>query len=170
MYDDGTHSGVHLQAGSPFTVSVQLSSEGYPLSNELVDLSVTLDGATWSTVLTTDLTGAASKNWGDWTAFVDEWEAHGGTGQVSVSWSGGSFGAGGQAIVGASTRAAIGTTVDATFSTNTPSIQLNGEGMGAAHASATTTSSSEQAVINGIPIAWQLGNGTVVFGVSGMDN
>ena len=168
VYDDGTHSGVHLHAGSPFTVSVQLSSEGYPLFNESVDLTITLDGATWNTVLTTDLTGSATKSWGDWTSFVDEWEAHGGTGQVSASWSGGSFGAGDQSIVGVSNSSDIVTTVDATFSTNTPSLQLNGEGMGVAHASATTTSNSEQAIIDGTPIAWQLGNGTLVFGDSGV--
>jgi hypothetical protein len=168
LYDDGTHSGVHLHAGSPFSVSMQLSSEGYPLSNESVNLTVTLDGASWSTTLITGITGSATKNWGDWTSFVDEWEAHGGTGQVSVSWSGGSLGAGGQSIMGVSNSSDIVTTVDAVLSTNSPSIQLNGEGLGLAHASATTTASSEQAVIDGMPIAWQLGNGTQVLGDSGM--
>jgi len=168
VYDDGTHSGVHLHAGSPFSVSMQLSSEGYPLSNESVNLTVTLDGASWSTTLITGITGSATKNWGDWASFVDEWEAHGGTGQVSASWSGGSYGAGGQSIVGVSNSSDIVTTVDASLSTNSLSIQLNGEGLGMAHASATTTASAEQAVIDGIPIAWQLGNGTQVLGDSGM--
>ena len=59
-------------------------------------------------------------------------------------------------------------TVDAVFSTNTPSIVLNGEGMGAAHASALTAASAEQGVIDGIVIPWQLGNGTEVLGESGM--
>jgi hypothetical protein len=168
IYDDGTHSGVYLHAGSPFSVSMQLSSEGYPLSNESVNLTVTLDGASWSTTLITGITGSATKNWGDWTSFVDEWEAHGGTGQVSVSWSGGSLGVGGQSIVGVSNSSDIVTTVDATLSTNSPSIQLNGDGLGMAHASATTIASAEQAVIAGLPLSWQLGNGTQVLGDSGM--
>ena len=168
VYDDTTHSGVHLHAGSPFSVWMQLSSEGYPLSNESVDLSITLDGASWNTTLTTDLTGSATKNWGDWASFVDEWEAHGGMGQVSVSWNGGSFGASGQAIAGASSSSDIVVTVDAALSSNTLSLQLDGQGMGTAHASATTSASAEQAVLDGIPMTWQLGNGTEVFGESGM--
>ena len=35
-YDDGTHSGVHLHDGSEFSITVQLSSEGIPLSDETV--------------------------------------------------------------------------------------------------------------------------------------
>ncbi|MEE2747789.1 MAG: VCBS repeat-containing protein [Candidatus Thermoplasmatota archaeon] len=167
-YDDGTYSGIHVHAGSPFSISTQLSSEGVPLSDESVDLSITVDGHTWSTTLTTGLTGLASQSWTDWTDFVDEWEAHGGSGQVSVSWDGGTYGAANQQISAISNVEDIVATVDATFSTNTPSIQLDSEGLGTAHVSAFTTSSSEQSVIDGVPINWQLGNGTEVLGESGM--
>ena len=168
LFDDGAHSGVHLHAGSAFSISMQLSSEGHPLSDEIVDLSIDLGGETWSTTLTTDITGSASKSWNDWTDFVSEWEAHGGVGQVSASWSGGSFGAVNQPMAAVANSSDIVVTVDAVFSTNTPSIVLNGEGMGAAHASALTTASAEQGVIDGIVIPWQLGNGTEVLGESGM--
>ena len=167
-YDDGTHSGVHLHDGSAFSISVQLSSEGTPLSDESIDLTITMDGQSWSTTMVTGLTGIASQSWADWTDFVDQWEAHAGAGQISVSWAGGSHGAANQAVAAASNSADIVATVDATFSTNTPSVQLDAEGLGAAHASVTTSSASEQLLLDSLSVSWQLGNGTDVFGESGM--
>ena len=164
IYDDGAHNGVHLHAGSAFLISMQLSSEGLPLSDETVELSVTVGGESWTTNLTTDLTGSASQSWNDWIEFVDQWEAHGGSGQVSVSWDGGTYGAANQPIAVASNIVDIVATVDATFLTNTPSIQLDVDGLGTAHASVLTTDSAEQPVIDGITLNWQLGNGTGVLG------
>jgi len=166
-YDDGTNSGVHLHDGSGFSITVQLSSEGTPLSDENVELTISMDGQSWSTTMVTGLTGFATQSWTDWTDFVSQWEAHGGSGQVSVTWAGGSFGDAGQTIAGASNSADIVATVDATLSTNTPSIQLDAEGLGSAHISATTISSTEQSHIDGLSADWQLGNGTEVLGDSG---
>jgi len=167
-YDDGTNSGVHLHDGSAFAISLQLSSEGAPLSDETVDLTVSVDGQSWSTTVVTGLTGIATQSWTDWTDFVSQWEAHGGTGQVSVSWTGGSFGSAEQSIAPASSSSDIVVTVDATLSTNTPSIQLDTEGLGTAHASATAPSTAEQILLDGTSVNWQLGNGTEVFGETGM--
>ena len=167
-YDDGTNSGVHLHDGSAFSITVQLSSEGMPLSDETVDLTISMDGESWSTTMVTGLTGFATQSWTDWTDFVSEWEAHGGSGLVSVSWSGGSYGAAGQTIAAASSSADIVATVDATLSTNTPSVQLDAEGLGSVAVSAATTSSAEQSHVDGLSADWQLGNGTDVFGDSGM--
>ncbi|MDG1525418.1 MAG: hypothetical protein P8Q90_05050 [Candidatus Thalassarchaeaceae archaeon] len=167
-YDDGTHSGVHLHDGSSFSINVQLSSEGAPLSDESVALTVTVDGESWSTNVSTGLTGIATESWADWTDFVDQWQAHGGSGQVSASWAGGSYGAAGQSVVSASSSTDIVVTVDAALSTNTPTIQLDAEGLGSAHASAVTSSVAEQDLLSGLNVDWQLGNGTEVFGESGM--
>ena len=167
-YDDGTNSGVHLHDGSAFSITVQLSSEGMPLSDENVDLTISMDGESWSTTMVTGLTGFATQSWTDWTDFVTQWEAHAGSGQVSVSWAGGSYGAAGQIIAAASSSADIVATVDATLSTNTPSVQLDAEGLGSVAISAATTSSAEQSHIDGLSVNWQLGNGTDVFGDSGM--
>ncbi len=167
-YDDGMYSGVHLHAGAPFSISLQLSTEGLPLSSQSVGLSVTVGGESWSNSVTTDITGSATLSWSDWTDFVDQWEAHGGIGQVSVLWNGSSFGITGQSIASASNAVDIVATADATFSTNTPFIQLDGQGLGTAHASITTTASAEQSLIDGVAMSWQLGNGTEVLGESGM--
>ena len=47
-----------------------LSSEGTPLANE--ELSVTIDfgDSTWTNTLTTGLTGIASQSWSDWSDFI----------------------------------------------------------------------------------------------------
>ena len=168
VYDDGSHTGTHLHTGSPFAISMQLSSEGHPLSDESVNLTVVVGGASWSTTVVTDVTGSAMKSWLDWSDFVGEWEAHGGAGQVSVTWSGGSWGSAAQSVSPATNNTPIVATVDATFSTNTPSIQLDGQGQGVAHASATTTASEEQPILDATVIDWQLGNGTAVLAESGM--
>ena len=167
IYDDGTHIGAHLHDGSAFSINVQLSSEGAPLSDESVNLTVTIDGESWSTNLVTGLTGVASQGWSDWNDFVSQWQANGGAGQVSATWAGGSYGADSQTVAAASSSADIVATVDAALSTNTPSLQLDAEGLGTAHASVTASSAAEQPLLDGINADWQLGNGTEVIGENG---
>ena len=165
---DGVDMFVHLHAGSHFEIEMQLSSEGSPLPNEDVSLSVTVGGSTWSTTVTTGQTGIAEQSWADWTDFVTQWEAHGGYGQVSASWAGGTFGTTGQSVAAASNSVDIVVTVDATFSTSTPSIQLDSEGTGTAFSTAISIDSAEQSLLDGIAVNWQLGNGTEILGESGM--
>ncbi|MEE2759094.1 MAG: hypothetical protein VYA86_03840 [Candidatus Thermoplasmatota archaeon] len=167
VYDDGTRTGVHVHAGSQFSISAQLSSEGAPLSNEELTVSVSFAGGTWTSSLTTGLTGIASQSWSDWSEFVDSWESHGGVGQVSVSWPGGTYGIASQSVSATSASADIISTVDATFSTTTPSVQLDSTGTGTASFTAITDDTSNQIHIDGLPINWQLGNGTEVQGESG---
>ena len=167
MYDDGVRSGVHVHAGAPFSISAQLSSEGVPLVNE--ELSVTIDfgNSTWTNTLTTGLTGIASQSWSDWSEFIGSWESHGGVGLVSVSWSGGTYGMAAQSVSPASTSVDLVSTMTATFSTSTPTIQLDSAGIGSAVLDAVADDAANQIHIDGIPANWQLGNGSEVIGESG---
>ena len=166
-YDDGVRSGVHVHAGAPFSISAQLSSEGVPLSNE--ELSVTIDfgDSTWTNTLTTGLTGIASQSWTDWADFIGSWESHGGLGQVTVAWSGGTYGMAAQTVSSSTVNTDIVSTMTATFSTSTPTIQLDSSGSGTALMTAIADDASNQIHIEDIPANWQLGNGTEVLGESG---
>ena len=127
-YDDGVRNGVHVHAGTPFSISAQLSSEGVPLSNEELTVTVDFGDSTWTNTLTTGLTGIASQSWADWADFIESWESHGGVGQVTISWSGGTYGMAAQTVSPSAVSTDIVSTMTATFSTSTSSIQLDSAG------------------------------------------
>ena len=166
-YDDNTRSGVHVHAGAAFSISAQLSSEGVPLSDEDLTVSITFGDSTWTNTMTTEPTGVASQSWSDWTEFVDAWESHGGMGLVDVSWPGGTYGLAAQAVSPISANTALVSTVDAAFSTSTSSIQLDSSGTGTVFANMLTDDDSNQIHIEGLSLNWQLGNGSNVIGDSG---
>ena len=166
-YDDGVHSGVHVKAGSPFSFAIQLSTEGAPLAGETVDLTLTMGTGEMTLPLLTDGTGSVSHGWTDWLQFVSEAGAYGGVIGISASWPGGTYGAGDQTVAPTSAATTVVVTVDATLATSTPSIQLDEDGRGTAVISLTTPLGFEQAVIDGLTLDWQVGNGTTVFGASG---
>ena len=165
IYDDGVRTGIHVHDGAPFSISAQLSSEGAPLSDEEIAITIDFGDSTWTNTLTTGLTGIASQNWGDWADFIGSWEAHGGTGLVTASWSGGDYG--GQAVSPVSSHEDLISTVDATFSAATSSVQLDSNGAGTVLVNAIADDASNQIHIENIPANWQLGNGTGVLGESG---
>ena len=167
IYDDGVRTGVHVHAGASFSISAQLSSEGSPLSDEEITVEIAFGDSTWTNTLTTGLTGIASQSWSDWAEFIGSWESHGGTGLVTVSWSGGTYGVAAQTVSPASTHANLVSTMAATFSTSTSSIQLDSAGTGTALVTAIADDASNQIHIESIPANWQLGNGTEVLGASG---
>ena len=167
LYDDGVRSGVHVHEGTPFSISAQLSSEGTPLSDEELIVTIDFGDSTWTNTLTTGLTGIASQSWSDWTDFIGSWESHGGVGQVTVAWSGGTYGGAAQSVSPASISTDIVSTMTATFTADTPSIQLDSAGTGTALITAIADDTSNQIHIDAIPANWQLGNGTEVLGESG---
>ena len=166
-YDDGVRNGVHVHAGAPFSISAQLSSEGVPLSNEELSVTVDFGDSTWTNTLTTGLTGIVSQSWADWADFIGSWESHGGLGQVTISWSGGTYGMAAQTVSASAVSTDIVSTMTSTFSTSTPSIQLDSAGSGTALITAIADDASNQIHIEEIPVNWQLGNGTEVLGESG---
>lgn len=167
-YQDDFASGDHIYAGSSFSIEVQLSSQGIPLSGEDIEISVQVGNETWTNTFTTSLTGIAEQQWSDWSDFIDQWQAVGGAGTVTASWSGGVYGLDSQQVAAATNSKPIVITVDATLEATTSSVQLDAQGTGTVTASASTTYASEQSLISGWPLIWQLGNGTEILGESGM--
>ena len=167
-YDDGTYNGEHVHTGTSFSIQTQLSSQGIPLSDEDIEISVQVGDEVWTTTLTTSVTGVAEQSWSDWSGFLDQWQAVGGVGTVTASWPGGVYGLGLQQVEAATNSEDIVITVDANFAANSPSLQLDAQGTGTVSASASTIHTSEQSLISQLPVTWQLGNGTEILGESGM--
>ena len=166
-YDDGSRSGVEGHAGSPLHFAMQLTSEGAPMAQEAISLSITSSKGTTSVPLVTDVTGSASHGWDDWLDFVSEVGAVGGEIQVSAGWAGGDWGAANQAVAPASAAETVIATVDATVAAGETSIQLDGDGRGFATLSVDPPLGFENAVLEGLGVFWQLGNGTTVLGANG---
>ncbi|MEE2812747.1 MAG: hypothetical protein VX320_06450 [Candidatus Thermoplasmatota archaeon] len=164
LYDDGTYSGVHVKAGSPFSINLGLSSEGIPLSSETISLSIDTGSSVINIPVTTDSAGSVGHGWSDWLDFVSEANPHGGEIALTAAWPGGALPSG-QAISPASASATVIVTVDAAFSTSTPSIQLDSSDSGTAMVSL-VTSVAEQPLLTGLDVAWQLA-GPGAVGASG---
>ena len=78
LYDDGTYSGVHVKAGSPFSINLGLSSEGVPLPSETISISIDIGTSVINLPVITDSAGSVGYGWSDWLDFVSESSPHGG--------------------------------------------------------------------------------------------
>jgi len=166
-FDDGTSAGVNAKAGSPLSISLQLTTEGAPLSSESIDLTLTTSEGETTQQLITGVTGSASLSWSDWLDYVATEGAYGGIIQISASWGGGTYGAASQTVAPTNAAETVIVTVDATLEAVSTSIQLDADGIGTAELSLSTPLGLEQAVLDGLALDWQLGNGTSVIGESG---
>ena len=165
LYDDGTHSGVHIKAGSPFSVELGLSTEGIPLASETIDLSIDTGTGVVDIPVITDSSGSITQGWSDWLDFVSQSVPHGGVITLTASWPGGTLPSG-QSVSPASAMQTVIVTIDAVLSTSTPSIQLDSDDSGTAMINL-TTSGAEQSLLTGLNLSWQLA-GPGATGASGL--
>ncbi len=159
---DGIGPTVEATAGTPLTISGQITSMGEVVAAGGYSISLT-PISQFSTILiegVTDSNGDFSHQWNDWLDFESQYTPLRGDITVDIAYNGGVWGVDSQQLSGSTASDSFAAKTAATLSLNTSILQLDSEGQGVLTVSLIADNAIEQSLLTGVSIEYHIGNET----------